>query len=178
MFKRFLLLLFAIPSSEACVPCDCAVPHTIVCRHLTEFPRFSERERRETTLLDITESSLKNIPEFTRVDWPALDLVTLWNNSNDLCKYSGWHDDILFENYDCSPSPPTIELCLAAEPQEHPNFVLGPAMLARMVPMSLFAILISIVRVLQTYQRRKRSLVDVINTANSGELRQLRDIQA
>ena len=121
IFKRFLLLLFAISSSKACVPCDCAVPHTIVCRHLTEFPRFSERERRETTLLDITESSLKNIPEFTRVDWPALDLVTLWNNSNDLCKYSGWHDDILFENYDCSPSPPTIEVCLAAEPQEHPQ---------------------------------------------------------
>ena len=173
MAKRFLLLIFAISSSQACAPCDCTVPYTMVCRNLREFPTFNEQVRRQTTLLDIADSSLKHLPEFTRIDWPVLDIITLWNNSNDLCKYSGWHDDILFDNHDCPPPPPTIEVCLPAESHEKPNLILGQAMLGGMLPTSLLIILIAIVRVLQTYQRRQRNAPEPINTANSSELQQL-----
>ena len=173
MAKRFLLLIFAISSSQACAPCDCTVPYTMVCRNLREFPTFSEQERKQTTLLDITESSLMNLPEFRRIDWPVLDIVTLWNNSNDLCEYNGWHDDVLFENYDCPPAAPTIEVCLPAESEERPTLILGEAMLGGMVPTALLVILIAIIRALQMHQRRQRKVADPINTTNSSELQQL-----
>ena len=171
MAKRFLILLLAISSSQACAPCDCTVPYTMVCRNLREFPTFSEQERKQTTLLDITESTLTVLPEFARTDWPVLDIVTLWNNSYDLCKYSGWQGDVLFDNHDCPPPPPTIEVCLPAESQEPPNVILGQAMLGGMLPTSLLIILIAIVRALKLYQRRQRG--DPINTANNSELQQL-----
>ena len=168
MAKRFLLLIFTISSSQACAPCDCDVPYTMVCRNLREFPTFSEEERRQATLLDITESSLTALPEFTRADWPLLDIITLWNNTNDLCQYSGWLGDVLFDNYDCPPSPSTIEVCLPNETQEQPNLILSQAILGGMLPTSLLIIWIAIARVLKVYQQRPR-----INTTNSSELQQL-----
>ena len=173
MAKHVLLLIFAISSSQACAPCDCTVPYTMVCRNLKEFPTFNENERRQTTLLDITESSITSLPEFTRRDWPVLDIITLWNNTNDLCQYSGWQGDILFENHDCPQAPPTIEVCLPAESEEHPTLILGEAMLGGMLPTSLLIILIAIIRVIQMHQRRQRNATDPINTTNSSELQQL-----
>ena len=168
MAKHFLLLLLAISSSQACVPCDCNVTYTMICRNLKEFPTFSKHDRGQTTLLDITESSLAVLPEFTRADWPVLDIITLWNNTNDLCQYSGWHDDILFENHDCPPAPPKIEVCLPDESHDRPKLMLSQAILGGMLPTTLLIILVAIVRVLQVYQRRQR-----INTTNSNEMQQL-----
>ena len=169
MAKCFLILVLAISSSQACAPCDCNVPYTMVCKHLKEFPAFSEQQRHQTTLLDITESSLTVLPEFTRIDWPVLDMITLWNNTNDLCQYSGWKGDLLFENYDCRVPPTLPEECIETQPQ----LILGQAILGGMLPTSFLIILIAIVRVLKEYQRRLHNSADSINTTNGSELEQL-----
>ena len=173
MTMRFLLLIFAISSSQACAPCDCTVPYTMMCRNLSEFPTFSEEERKQTALLDITESSLEILPTFTKADWPVLDVVTLWNNSDNVCESSGWQGDILLDNHDCLPHLPMIEVCLPDESQEQSNLVLGQSMVGGMLPTALLIMLIAIVRALKLYQQRQHAPAEPINTTNNIELQQL-----
>lgn len=107
----------------------------------------------------------------------ALDMTTLWNNTNSLCQYSGWPDDLLFENPDCPipPPPPITEICLGDETHNQPPLILGQAVLGGVLPTSVLIILIVIIRALKLYQQRQRNLTNhnQINTTNDREMEQL-----
>lgn len=155
----FTLLMGILPHTLfACNPCDCTDAYIVLCSNVQDLPVFTEHQRRQTALLDVRNSNMTSLPAFARQQWPVLDIVTLWNNTNLSCEFNGWIGEILVENYDCLPQLPKEDYTQKPRMKLAYRLQIAEGAIGGMIPTSIMLLFVAIIRIMHAYQRRNSGL--------------------